>query len=84
MGGGVALYMAEIAPERIQSLILVSAIGVQELELLGDYHINHALHGAKLTGIWLLQEAVPHFGWLDDIFRLQWRFGHQFWSAFQC
>jgi len=65
MGGGVAINMAEIAPERIASLIMLSAIGVQELELLGDYHLNHAVHGAQLGLLWLVQETLPHFGAMD-------------------
>src|SRR5215813_12105128 len=32
MGGGVALNMADIAPERISSLTMLSSIGVQEME----------------------------------------------------
>jgi pimeloyl-ACP methyl ester carboxylesterase/membrane protein DedA with SNARE-associated domain len=63
MGGGVILNLAEIAPERVASLTLLSAIGVQEAELLGDYHLNHALHGLQLAILWLAHEAIPHFGW---------------------
>ena len=66
MGGGVALHLADIAPERVQSIVMLSAIGVQEMELLGDYHLNHALHGLQLAGLWLLREGVPHFGLLDN------------------
>lgn len=65
MGGGVALNIADMAPERVASLTMLSAIGVQEMELLGDYHLNHAIHGAQLAGLWLLFEATPHFGWFD-------------------
>src|SRR5262249_27326643 len=65
MGGGVALNIANIAPERVASLTMLSAIGVQELELLGNYHLNHAIHGAQLAVIWFLHHGVPHFGWLD-------------------
>lgn len=65
MGGGVALSMIDLAPKRIQSLTMLSAIGVQEMELLGDYRLNHAVHGAQLAGLWLMREAIPHFGWLD-------------------
>ncbi len=68
MGGGVALEMVRQAPERILSLTLLSAIGVQELELLGNYHLNRAVHGFQLGCLWLLLEGVPHFGWLDDGF----------------
>ncbi|MCB1058198.1 MAG: alpha/beta fold hydrolase, partial [Acidobacteria bacterium] len=66
MGGGVALELTDLAPERVLSVSMVSAIGVQELELLGDYHLNHGLHALQLAGLWLLREATPHFGWLDD------------------
>ncbi|HXG68975.1 MAG TPA: alpha/beta fold hydrolase, partial [Blastocatellia bacterium] len=66
MGGGVALHMADLAPERVISITMLSAIGVQEMEMLGDYHLNHAIHGLQLAGLWLLSEGTPHFGWLDD------------------
>src|SRR5262245_13007994 len=66
MGGGVALNLADLALDRVASLTMLSAIGAQEMELLGDYHLNHALHGLQLSGLWLLREAAPHMGWLDD------------------
>jgi pimeloyl-ACP methyl ester carboxylesterase/membrane protein DedA with SNARE-associated domain len=68
MGGGVILQLQAIAPERVRSLTLLAAIGAQEYELLGDYHLNHGIHGLQLAGLWLLREATPHFGWLDDVF----------------
>src|SRR5712692_10474255 len=64
LGGGVVLNVADIAPHRVQSITMLSAIGVQEAELLGDYHLNHALHGVQLAAIWLFKEAVPDFGLL--------------------
>ncbi|MEW6129484.1 MAG: alpha/beta fold hydrolase [Acidobacteriota bacterium] len=66
MSGGVVLNLADIAPERVRSITMLSAIGVQEMELLGDYHLNHAVHAMQLAGLWLLREATPHFGYLDD------------------
>lgn len=66
MGGGVALNIADLAPERTASLTMLSAIGVQEMELLGDYHLNHFIHGLQLGGLWLLREATPHFGLFDN------------------
>ena len=62
LGGGVVLHMAQMAPERVASVTLLSAIGVQEMELLGDYHLNHAIHGAQLAGLWALKAAWPRFG----------------------
>jgi len=68
MGGGVAIEMAGAHPDRVTSLVLLSAIGAQEYELLGDYLLNHALHGLQLGALWLLREGVPHFGRWDDGF----------------
>ena len=71
LGGGVVLHLAELGAEQpqsspdVESIILLAAIGVQELELLGHYTINHAVHGAQLALFWTVQELVPHFGLLD-------------------
>ena len=51
MGGGVALEIYEQAPERVASLTLLSAIGVVELELLGNHRLNHAIHAAQLGAV---------------------------------
>ncbi|MFB3133675.1 MAG: VTT domain-containing protein, partial [Rhodothermales bacterium] len=53
-------------PGRVSSIVMLSAIGVQELELLSTYHLNHAVHGFQLAFFWLLEEGFPHFGFLDD------------------
>lgn len=66
MGGGVVLQVADLAPARVRSITMLSAIGAQEYELLGDYHLNHAIHWLQLAGLWGLREGTPHFGWLDD------------------
>jgi pimeloyl-ACP methyl ester carboxylesterase/membrane protein DedA with SNARE-associated domain len=65
MGGGVALELYRQAPDSISSLTLLSAIGVQELELLGNYHLNHAVHVAQLVMLRALTWLVPHFGALE-------------------
>ena len=67
LGGGVALHLAELAPDRIDELILVSSIGVQDHEMLGDYMLNHVLHGLQLTVLTALRELTPHFGLLDRV-----------------
>lgn len=66
MGGGVVLNMADIAPQRVESITMLSAIGVQEMELLGEYHLNHAAHFFQLAAFWFLREATPHFGLFDN------------------
>ena len=65
MGGAVASELLELAPERVASLTLLAATGVQELELFGDYHMNRAVHGLQLAGLFALYELVPHFGAFD-------------------
>lgn len=65
MGGGVALNVADIAPARVSSLTMLSGIGVQEMELLGNYYLNHSIHGAQLAFFWFLREGTPHFGVFD-------------------
>jgi pimeloyl-ACP methyl ester carboxylesterase len=62
MGGGVVLSLAGLAPERVCSIEMISAIGVQEQELTGNYWLNHALHGLLLAALWALQNGTPHFG----------------------
>lgn len=64
-GGSVILRLADINPDRVKSLTMLSAIGVQELELLGDYTLNHALYSAQWAGLWTLQNFFPHFGYMD-------------------
>lgn len=65
-GGGPALLLADRYPEDVSSLILVSSLGVQEQELLGNYTLNHALHSCQYLLFVTIEELVPHFGYLDD------------------
>ena len=67
MGGAAALELAALAPERVASITLIGAIGVVELELLGDPTLNHGLHGLQLLGLRGLALLVPHFGALDRV-----------------
>ncbi|MEK7833072.1 MAG: alpha/beta fold hydrolase, partial [Acidobacteriota bacterium] len=59
MGGGVVLNLNDLAPERVASATMLASIGVQEMELLGDYHLYHAVHGLQLGFFWLLREGLP-------------------------
>ncbi|MBK9315450.1 MAG: alpha/beta fold hydrolase [Acidobacteria bacterium] len=59
MGGGVALSLYDLAPRRVKSIVLISSIGVQEMELLGDYHLNHAIHGLQLALFKGLRLGLP-------------------------
>lgn len=67
LGGASAIHWAHDDTARIQSVTLISSIGVQELELLGGYTLNHAVHGIQLGAVWLLHNAIPHFGLFDAL-----------------
>ncbi|MFO0688102.1 MAG: alpha/beta fold hydrolase [Myxococcota bacterium] len=64
-GGGVATALADRAPERVASLVLVSSIGVQEHELLGDATLNHLIHRLQQVLVTALDWSIPHFGAFD-------------------
>ncbi len=82
MGGGVGILAAGRQPQRVASLTLLSAIGVQELELLGSYGLNHAVHGLQLAALATLHEATPHFGLLDG-FPLDVAYARNFYDTDQ-
>jgi len=63
-GGAVAIALGERWPERVASIALVSAIGVQELELLGRYDLNHLVHVFQHAFFRAVDWLVPHFGLL--------------------
>ncbi len=68
MGGGVGLELYRAEPERVASLTMLSAIGVQELELFGNYRVNHLVHAVQLAMIRFVEAGIPHFGLFDDLF----------------
>lgn len=66
MGGGVALELIGLSPDRVKSVTLLSSIGLQEFELLGSYQLNHAIHGVQLGAVWALHRLTPHFGSFNE------------------
>ena len=79
MGGGVALSLVDLAPSRVASLTLLSSIGVQEMELFGDYRVNHAVHGAQLAVFSTMRTLLPHGGALDA----PWTYARNFYDSDQ-
>jgi pimeloyl-ACP methyl ester carboxylesterase/membrane protein DedA with SNARE-associated domain len=67
MSGGVVAEMMHFQPEKLKSVVMLSSIGVQELELMGDYYLNHSVHALQYAALWTISEAVPHFGKFDDM-----------------
>jgi len=62
LGGPSAIYLSHDHSNKIKSVGLIASVGVQELQLLGSYRLNHAVHGLQLGAVWLLHNAIPHFG----------------------
>jgi pimeloyl-ACP methyl ester carboxylesterase len=83
MGGGVALNVADLGKDRIASLVLLSGIGVQEMELLGNYHANHAVHGVQLGALWLIRMGVPDFGLLNRPLSVTYSYARNFYDSDQ-
>ncbi len=67
MGGGPAFNVYEISPEHVASITLLSSLATQEFELMGDYHLNHLVHGVQLGFFWWLENLTPHFGAFDRL-----------------
>jgi len=82
MGGGVGIALYDVAPTRVRSLSLVASIGVQELEMFGNYQLNHAVHALQLGLLLALEWSVPHFGALDR-FMLNSRYARNFYDTDQ-
>lgn len=66
MGGGVAIQLFDLEPDRVRSLTMLAAIGVQEAEGSGDYHFEHLKYGVGYLLLVGGVELVPHFGLLGD------------------
>ncbi len=67
VGGGPAIHFSSKYPEKTKSLSLINAIGVTELELLGGYHLNHALYRTKHVFFMTIKYLVPHFGLFGNL-----------------
>lgn len=67
IGGSPAIQFGSQFPELSKSIVLIGANGVVELELLGGYHLNHAVYRAKHTFFSLVDYLIPHFGTFDDL-----------------
>jgi pimeloyl-ACP methyl ester carboxylesterase/membrane protein DedA with SNARE-associated domain len=77
LGGGVAIELGALAPERMASAVLLASIGAEEFELLGTHALNRLVHTLQLVAVEALEEGVPHFGGLDH-----WPFDEAYARAF--
>lgn len=58
-GGGIALFMADLQPQRFASLTMLASIGVQETEGSGSYWFEHAKYAFGLVTLVGAAELVP-------------------------
>ncbi len=63
-GGGVALHMADLAPDRVVSITMLASIGLQEHEPSGSYYFEHFKYKTAKAIFGGLPELLPHFGLL--------------------
>lgn len=61
-GGGVALLLSEVAPERVASITLLASIGAQETEGSGGYYFEHLKYAIGVGVLEYLPDLLPHFG----------------------
>ncbi|MCB1282525.1 MAG: alpha/beta fold hydrolase, partial [Salinibacterium sp.] len=64
-GGAVALWLAELSPDRTASLTLMASVGDQRTEGSGSYSFEHSKYKLGLAAFALARWLVPHFGLLD-------------------
>lgn len=65
-GGAIAITMADRAPERIASLTMLGAIGIQEGEGTGDHAFEHLKYRVGYGAFVVVPEGIPHFGVFGD------------------
>jgi len=64
-GGVAALELSLAHPDRVQSLTLISAPGVQEFEFLGNPLVNKIVYGFQGAFFWTISQLTPNFGAAD-------------------
>lgn len=65
-GGGVGLWMAQKAPDRVASLTLLASVGAQETEGSGSYAFEQIKYKLGTAVLGYGVELVPHFGLLGS------------------
>ena len=65
-GGGVGLWMARTAPDRVASLTLLASVGAQETEGSGSYAFEQFKYKLGRVVLGYGVELIPHFGLLGS------------------
>lgn len=82
MGGGTAIQLYDLAPERVRTITMLAAIGVQSAEGSGDYTFEHLKYGVGYLLSVGCVEFLPHFGLLGDR-SFRHAFMRNFWDTDQ-
>ncbi|MDI1288454.1 MAG: alpha/beta fold hydrolase [bacterium] len=81
-GGGVAMCLADAAPDRVASLTLLGSIGLQKFEGSGNYTFEHFKYALAAIAFVIAPETVPHFGLLGSR-EMRHAFVRFFWDSDQ-
>ncbi len=66
LGGGVAMHIVDLAPDRVASLTLMASISDQESEGTRSYFAEHAKYALGYAAATAARYAIPHFGSLAE------------------
>ncbi|MFN0134230.1 MAG: alpha/beta fold hydrolase [Phycisphaerales bacterium] len=80
LGGGVALNIADLAPDRVASITLMASVADQSTEGSGSYYFEHLKYAVGYAGSTALRYLTPHFGVFRgvDVMRASTR---NFWDS---
>lgn len=82
LSGGVVAHMAGMAPDRVASMTLLGATGIQEGEGSGSYAFEHAKYAVGYATLVVLPELLPHFNLIGDR-AIRHAFIRDFWDSDQ-
>ncbi len=66
LGGGVAMHIVDLVPDRVASLTLMASISDQESEGTRSYFAEHAKYALGYAAATVARYAIPHFGSLAE------------------
>ena len=80
--GGVVIHLTDIAPQRLASVTMLGAIGIQEGEGSGSYYFEHFKYAVGYVAVVILPEFIPHFNLIGDS-AIRHAFIRDFWDTDQ-
>lgn len=80
--GAVAVYLGDWFPDRLASITMLGAIGIQEGEGSGSFYFEHFKYGAGYVAVVIVPELLPHFNLIGDR-AVRHAFIRDFWDTDQ-